>query len=179
MDHKKILYSHKNQEYFSTIREDIIALVPYGKHKVLEFGCGNGDTLLRLKKLGKAKEIVGVDIYPGSVFLDNFIEGDIETLVLPYPQGYFDIIICADILEHLIDPWESLKNMRNFLNANGTIIISVPNIREIKTMFTIFFRGDFKYQDKGILDKTHLRFFCKKNIIDMVQNTDLKIVKIE
>jgi hypothetical protein len=81
-------------------------------------------------------------------------------------------------LEHLIDPWDTLEKTTSFLRKEGLLIISIPNIREIKTMFNIFFKGDFRYQDKGILDKTHLRFFCKKNIIELVEGAHVKILEI-
>jgi ubiquinone/menaquinone biosynthesis C-methylase UbiE len=77
MDLKKKYYSTKNYDYFTLPREDIIQCVPYGKNTVLEIGCGNGATLFELRKTGRAREIVGVDISSKSLPLDNFISGDI------------------------------------------------------------------------------------------------------
>ena len=71
-----------------------------------------------------------------------------------------------------------LRKIRKFLKPNGILLASIPNIREIKTLIDIVIKGDFKYVDSGILDKTHLRFFCKKNIIELFESTGYKIEKI-
>lgn len=177
------LYIEKDESYFANTRFDIIDLVPYNKNnKVLEIGCGKGATLLELKRSGKAKYIVGVDIVDlyQEKFLDKFICCNIENEIykLPFSENFFDVIICADVLEHLIDPWKVVKGLKKYLKSGGYLIASIPNIREIKTMLSIFFKGDFGYQKEGILDKTHLRFFCKKNIIELFQNAGFNIEKI-
>jgi 2-polyprenyl-3-methyl-5-hydroxy-6-metoxy-1,4-benzoquinol methylase len=114
----------------------------------------------------------------GSEWLPNFIIGNIETMVLPFENSQFDVIICGDVLEHLVNPYKTLKLLKTYLKPNGVIIASIPNIREFKTMKKIFFQGDFRYEDSGILDRTHLRFFCKKNIIELFEEQDFNIVDI-
>lgn len=175
------LYSEKGQEYFSKTRENIVALLPDGPNKILEIGCGFGNTLVEAKRRGKAIEIVGTDIndLQVSTDLDAFIVGNIETVSLPYPAEYFDAIILADVLEHLQDPWHALKNVSNYLKKGGICIISIPNIRELRTIGRILLKGRFEYRDCGILDKTHLRFFCKKDIVQLVHDEGLKIDKID
>jgi len=64
------------------------------------------------------------------------------------------------------------------LKTDGFIIASLPNIREFKTLYNIVIRGDFKYENAGVLDKTHLRFFCKKNIISLFSLTGYEIISI-
>lgn len=159
-------YKEKNKEYFSGIRWDIINLIPPLKNaKVLEIGAGEGNTLIKLKELGLANEIVGVDIIQLTdsnqthPLMDKFIIGDIEKINLEFPSEYFDIIICADILEHLYDPWKTVNKLAFYLKKYGFFISSLPNI--------IIVEKDFKYEETGILDKTHLRFFCKRNIINL------------
>jgi hypothetical protein len=56
--------------------------------------------------------------------------------------------------------------------------LSIPNFREIKTLYQVVLRGDFAYTEEGILDSTHLRFFCKKNIVDLIEQTNLHLCKI-
>ncbi|WP_353684451.1 methyltransferase domain-containing protein [Thermodesulfovibrio sp. 3907-1M] len=183
MDRKKInLYTEKQKDYYTNIRYDIIELIPRNpNNKILEIGCGYGATLVELKKLKKADYVVGIDIVDmgQKQNLDDFICCDIEEPEnLPFPTNFFDIIICADVLEHLIDPWSTLKKLKKYLKSGGYIISSIPNIREIRTMFTIFLKGDFRYVERGILDKTHLRFFCKKNIINLFNETGFKIERV-
>jgi 2-polyprenyl-3-methyl-5-hydroxy-6-metoxy-1,4-benzoquinol methylase len=169
------MYSDKKDDYYELVREDIIALVPGSQNRILEIGCGRGNTLLRLKQLDKATEIVGVDIKKYETGLDKFICGDIEQLELSYPENHFDVIIAADVLEHLIDPWSALKKLTSHLKPGGTFIASIPNVRELKTLYNIMIKGTFEYAEFGILDRTHLRFFCKRNIIDLINDAGLKI----
>ena len=179
---KADLYEMKDYSYFQNVRHDIIKLVADGKNKVLEIGCGNGITLVSLKKLGKADFIAGVDIVDlgQKEILDKFVLGDIEKIEkLPFEEKFFDVIICADVLEHLVDPWKVVKNLKKFLKEDGVFIASIPNIRHYKVLFEVFVKGSFKYVDAGILDKTHLRFFCKKNMIEMFEEAGLKIEEIK
>jgi 2-polyprenyl-3-methyl-5-hydroxy-6-metoxy-1,4-benzoquinol methylase len=181
----KEIYATKPIGYFSFFRYDIIKLINCNNCNILEIGCGQGNTLIELKKQGKAKFIAGIDIVDlnQSIKLDKFILADIESEDnIDLPENYFDIIICADVLEHLKDPWNVLEKIKRFLKPNGTIIASIPNIREISALanmlINILIRGDFRYVDAGILDKTHLRFFCKKNIIELFEKTGYKVEKI-
>ena len=177
------LYTEKEKSYFTNIRYDIKKLIPENKsNKILEIGCGNGSTLLELKNSNKARYIVGIDIVNlnQEEQLDKFICCNIEEQVnnLPFSKDFFDVIICADVLEHLVDPWKVLQELKMYLNPDGLLIASIPNIRELKTMVTIFLKGDFRYEDTGILDKTHLRFFCKKNVITLFECVGFDIKKI-
>lgn len=175
----KDLYKEKKEDYYSGVRSDIINLIEGNGLRILEIGCAKGKTLLKLKEIGKAKEVVGVDInrFLEDKNLDNFIQGDIENIELSY-KDYFDVIICADVLEHLIDPWKTLKKLKEYLIPGGRVITSIPNFRYFENMYNIFLKGDFKYVDAGILDKTHLRFFCKKNIISLFESAGFKVEKI-
>jgi 2-polyprenyl-3-methyl-5-hydroxy-6-metoxy-1,4-benzoquinol methylase len=181
----KEIYATKPTNYFSIFRYDIIKLINCNNCNILEIGCGHGNTLIELKKQGKAKFIAGIDIVDlnQSTKLDKFILADIECKEnIDLPENYFDVIICADVLEHLKDPWNVLEKIKKFLKPHGIVIASIPNIREISTfasiLINILIRGDFRYVDAGILDKTHLRFFCKKNIIELFEKTGYKVEKI-
>ncbi len=180
MQKKYYFYKNKEREYFNSLRIEIIDLFPEGKNKVLEIGCANGLTLLKLKELNKAEEIVGIDIVkPARNYLDAFIHGDIEEINLPYEKEYFDVIICADVLEHLINPWGTLNKLLYYLKGNGYIIASIPTIRNIAILTKIFLFGNFEYTSYGILDQSHLRFFCKKNILELFQNSRLTIEEVK
>lgn len=115
---KQRIYDAKKREYFQGSRPDVVALIPDGQNKILELGCGEGKTLLGAKQQGKASEVVGIDIInAGSshAALDNYIQGDIDALSIPYPEEYFDVLICADVLEHLVDPWQALYRISKLL----------------------------------------------------------------
>lgn len=176
----------ENYSYKLSPRKELLDLIPFNLRNsdILEIGAGAGDTLLYAKEHGYAKNIYGVELcsIPNSAqhsdLFSSFIIGNIETLNLPFENEMFDVIICGDVLEHLVDPYTTLENLKKYLKPNGVIIASIPNIREWKTMKKIFFQGDFHYQDSGILDRTHLRFFTKKNIIELFENQGFNILKI-
>lgn len=176
---KQDLYHSKNLQYFQGTRNDVVALLPPGPNKVLELGCGVGRTLLNARERGKASEIVGIDIIqlgPEQEKLDNYIQADIDNLELPYPAGYFDTIICADVLEHLVDPWKAISELLPFLRSGGTIVASLPNARDYLLFIAVFIKGDFRYNNEGLFDRGHLRFFCRKNMRSLFEQNGLQDV---
>ena len=105
--------------------------------------------------------------------------------LLFYLIGIITFIILWIILSFSIGnivipyPWEILKNFTSFLMDNGIVIASIPNIRHYTTIFNIVFNGYWPYRDRGIHDKTHLRFFTFRNIKEIFQNAGLKIVRVK
>jgi len=176
----------KTYIYKQEPRKELLELIPSINRggDILEIGAGAGDTLLYAKENGFANNIYGVELckiensnQDNKIFSD-FIIGNIETIDLPFEDSQFDVILCGDVLEHLINPYKTLESLKKYLKPNGVIIASIPNIREFKTMKKIFFQGDFRYEDSGILDRTHLRFFCKKNIIELFEEQNFNIIDI-
>lgn len=178
-------YSEKQRAYFKIDRHDLLDLVPADPPgSVLEIGAGEGLTLIALKQLGRARQVVGVELnsLPGGSQdhndIDRFIVADIEQQTLDLPRESFDVIICGDVLEHLRDPWRTLEYLTGFLRAGGTFVISLPNIRHWRALARIIL-GDFRYAPSGVLDRTHLRFFARKNMVDLVLSAKLSIRTIE
>ncbi len=174
-------YSTKKEDYFKNIRRDLISFIDGKKDcKVLEVGAATGATLAYLKKEGIATEVVGVDVVGGSKnpAIDNFIVGQIEQVDLSQYSNYFDVIILADVLEHLSDPLEVLKGLKTYLKSDGEFLISMPNIRNAKSLYKIVVKGSFAYEERGVFDATHLRFFCKKDIVKLIADADLRVEQI-
>lgn len=177
-------YTAKESTYFSNIRMDIISLIPLNPaQKILEIGAGAGNTLLFIKESNLAKEVMGIELMEiansnqNNPLIDKFQIANIEHENIQAPDEYFDIIICADVLEHLVDPWSIIDKVSRCLKKDGLLIVSIPNIREWKTLGKVIFQGDFSYQSSGgIMDKTHLRFFCKKNIYQMLNTPVLSTI---
>ena len=164
------------------VRSDFLSLIPKDAKRILDIGCEKGIFGKQLKQSNAGLEIVGVEkdkaAYDIAVKnLDNVIFGDIEEITLPFEKHHFDCIIAGDVLEHLIDPWGTLKNLRSFLKEGGFFISSVPNIRHYKVLMRLF-RGRWDYADQGILDKTHLRFFALDNVKEMFRGAGLEIEDI-
>jgi 2-polyprenyl-3-methyl-5-hydroxy-6-metoxy-1,4-benzoquinol methylase len=178
------LYKYKNQTYFSYIRWEIISLIPTGDHKILEVGSGAGCSLRKLKALGKASEIVGIELNKkatadSSDHLDGLFIGNVETMDLPYSDKYFDYILFADVLEHLINPSDVLRKCKNLLSDDGYIIATVPNIKHYSVLLGLILFDEFKYTDRGgLLDTSHLRFFTKKGIKRMFRDEQLEVTEL-
>ena len=181
-DYKSGFYTEKKEAYFQGSRPDVVALIPSANNRIIELGCGAGMTLMAAKQAGKASEIVGIDIIerlPQHDLLTSYHQGDIDALLLDMEQGSFDVALCADVLEHLVDPWTALKKLAVLLKPGGTLIVSLPNSRDYMLALKIIIAGDFQYQSEGLLDKGHLRFFCKKNMAHLLQQSGFQVVKFD
>ena len=76
------------------------------------------------------------------------------------------MIILADVLEHLVDPWAALRFLHSHTAKGCRLALSVPNVRHYKVSMPLLFRGEFGYEDYGIMDRTHLHFFTRGSLID-------------
>ena len=91
--------------------------------------------------------------------LDHVIVGDVEQIdTLPLPERFFDCVTCGDVLEHLKDPERFLSRLRKHLAPGAHLIANVPNIAHWSVIVGLL-KGEFRYEDKGLLDRTHLHFF--------------------
>jgi len=178
-------YLQKDTEYFRNTRTDLISLIPNNpKNRILEIGAGGGYTLIEIKKRNLAVELVGVELiksdnaHQEDPLIDKFIICNVETEKIDLPTSYFDVILLGDVLEHLLDPWSFLHKISAHLKPNGLFIASVPNIRHYSAINNIIFKGDFQYQNQGLFDRTHYRFFCKKNIRAMFNTSAFTCEKI-
>jgi 2-polyprenyl-3-methyl-5-hydroxy-6-metoxy-1,4-benzoquinol methylase len=180
-------YDKKSTDYFSFIRLDLINLIDRNSSnlKVLEIGAAYGETLHYLKQEGVASEVVGVDLFEdvknkqNYKKLDKFIFGNIEEIELNEYETYFDLILLPDVLEHLIEPKKVLDKLKKYLTQEGKIILSMPNIRHYSAMNKIFLKGDFKYEESGLFDYTHMRFYCRKNIKELIEACGYAVLKEE
>ena len=157
-------------QYFRNVRDDIVSLVPGDANDILEIGCAAGMTGNKLKQK-PGVYVAGVELdrraaVEAKKVLDDVIEGNIETLELPFGEKRFDCILFADVLEHLVDPLEVLKKTRKFLKTDGSVIASIPNVQYLGLVSQLV-EGNWTYQDEGILDRTHLRFFTYHEIIKL------------
>jgi len=171
----------RDKDYFSQERRDIEALIPEEAMRILDVGCGEGILGKRLLDKG-AKEMVGIEINDdvcerAKDNLTRIICGDIESLEFPFDEGFFDCIVFADILEHLKDPFSTLKRLKKYLADSGLVVASIPNVRYYGVI-NMLIEGHWKYEDYGILDRTHLRFFTKKEMEKLFADAGFEITGI-
>jgi 2-polyprenyl-3-methyl-5-hydroxy-6-metoxy-1,4-benzoquinol methylase len=181
----KDLYIDKDQKYYSLIRKDIVDQIEGKNLNILEVGAAKCDTLVYLKEAKIANFVMGVDIMKFSnsnqenPIIDKLIIDQIENINFDQFESTFDYIILGDVLEHLYDPWQILNVLKNTLKPKGKIIISLPNIRFLQSFYRIIIKGTFKYDESGLFDKTHIRFFCKSDLKKMVNEAGFSIKKID
>ena len=162
-------------------RDEFLSLVPIGTKKVLDVGCGIGDLGVKLK--ANDMEVVGVENNEycynlSKEKLNKTFLADIEKFQLPYSSKYFDCILYADILEHLLNPLSLLCKHKEYLNDTGFVVASIPNIRYYKVISRLVVGGTWDYMDIGILDRTHVRFFTLINIQELFMKAGFEVVEI-
>ena len=146
--------------------------------RILDVGTASG----YLGKIwrGRGHYVAGVEYDAAAAekareYYDAFQIADVETFAFPY-RGEFDYIVFADVLEHLRDPAAVLRRCIPALKESGKIIISVPNIANWVIRLSLLF-GRFNYMDKGILDRTHMRFFTLRSLERMMAEASCDILE--
>jgi SAM-dependent methyltransferase len=152
--------------YYLHARPEILERIPTGAGDILELGCAAG-VLGYAVKSRQACRYVGVELDPFAAriaanALDQVEVFNLDAAELPFGPGTFDCVVCADVLEHLKDPWGVLGQLFALLRPGGRIVVSIPNIRNLGVVAQQL-AGDWVYQDAGILDRTHLRFFTRRS----------------
>ncbi len=176
-------YDKKKSSYYDVYRQDILSLLPRHVEKVLEVGCGNGNTLAYLKANNYCDWICGIELFPESAAIaqgkvDLLFQGNIEDFDIPLEPNSIDLILCLDVLEHLVNPAAVVKKLHQYLTKDGIIIASIPNVRHSSVLLPLLFQNKWEYQDAGVLDRTHLRFFVEKTAIDLMTCSGLKLIKV-
>ncbi|MBI5069720.1 MAG: class I SAM-dependent methyltransferase [Deltaproteobacteria bacterium] len=162
--------------YYQQTRPELVKLIEPRGLRILEVGCAQGAMGGALRAAGAA-QVVGVDIHEPSLEvarqrLSAAHRVDLNALEpLPYPEGHFDLITFADVLEHLVDPAAVLRHLSRWLRPDGRILISIPNIRHESVVLPLLVEGRWDYADYGILDRTHLRFFTRDGVVKLLADS--------
>jgi 2-polyprenyl-3-methyl-5-hydroxy-6-metoxy-1,4-benzoquinol methylase len=138
----------------------ICGLCPSGVD-VLDVGCASGYLGLKLSERGC--RVWGVDL--------NAAEQ------LPFGPRQFEVVIAADVLEHLADPEQALRMLVNALTPDGTLIVSLPNVANFSIRLPLLF-GRFNYTETGILDRTHWHLYTFRSALQLLEDAGLHIIKI-
>lgn len=176
-------YEAKQADYFGHPRVEIEPLLAPSADRVLEIGCGAGATLRWLKSNGRAREVFGIELFHAAGVLarehaDEVVIGDAEGLIDDVFSGrQFDLILCLDVLEHMVDPWSFVARLHRLLAPSGRVIFSLPNVRSLSVVLPLIFLGRWRYRDEGILDRTHLRFFTRESAFALATTSELKVQK--
>lgn len=184
MEHEKSQQLKSTIGYYGTHRSEMVNYVPADAKKVLEVGCGEGNFCRQL--LTPDREVWGLELNAeaavrASKVCHKVLVGSFEELVDELPREYFDCIVFNDVLEHLYDPWTTVRQVKHLLSNTGVLVTSIPNFRYISNLITeILFHKEFEYKPEGgILDDTHIRFFTSKSMLRMFRNEGYQVLKHE
>jgi len=174
-----------NDNYYGFARAEMLDFLPKNAKKILDIGCGNGNFGKVAKEQLTKTEVYGIEPIEkaekkAKEILDKTFCGLFnEELVHKHFQNTrFDAIFFNDVLEHIAEPWDTLKLASSILSKDGYIIASIPNILYYYEFIDMLKSKDWKYKDGGIFDITHLRFFTKKSIKRLFEETGFEIVQM-
>lgn len=173
------------QDYYHYERPELVVQVPQGAARVLDVGCGAGAMAAAIRRDRGATEVWGMEVVPevaaeaeANPALDKVLTGDAGQLVEQLPKAYFDCIVAGDVLEHLVDPWVVLARLRESLAPGGVFVCSIPNIRNFSFILKLLFGKRFEYKDSGVMDRTHLRFFARKDVQLLFEGAGFRSISI-
>ena len=176
-----VCYSaEKSEGYYGNERADLVSALPRPIGRALDVGCGAGAVAKLLRAEG-AVHVVGVEVNEDVASsarraLDDLRLGAIEA-VLPSLDGPFDTICCYDVLEHLVDPGMVLSELRARAAPGAHLQISVPNARHFSLLTDLIFRGTFGYTGWGHRDSTHLRWFTRRDIVELAERCGWRVIQ--
>lgn len=180
--------SRHNYEYEVDLDGDsapsrVIRMVGNDKD-VLEIGAGPGSITRHLKTTGNCK-VVALEIDKDAIkrleqYCEKVYQADLNDPVWPslLEGKKFDVVVAADVLEHVYDPWWTLKAMKELLKEGGDIVLSLPHVGH-SAVVACLLDEDFEYRDWGLLDRTHIRFFGLKNIQALINTAGLNIKEVQ
>lgn len=163
----------KRFQGYSGARPDVVSLFPANVSRVLDVGCGAGMTGALIKARWPHAILYGLepDVSMARLAACNYdvmLQLPVDAKETEHRLAEcepFDVIVCADVLEHLVQPHETLRMLAGLLTSGGTLITSIPNVRHVSTFIDLGMRGTWPARDRGIHDRTHLRFYARRDIL--------------
>ena len=162
---------------------DLLRLIPLTTRRVVEVGCSSGALAREYKKLNVGCHYLGIDIDPtyaklAERYCDEVLVLDIEQITESYLAEHLaaDCWIFGDSIEHLMDPWRLLQTIRSHIPPDGCIVTCIPNMQHWSIQAKLN-DGRLRYEDSGLLDRTHLRWFTRTTMVEMFHMARFKIVE--
>jgi 2-polyprenyl-3-methyl-5-hydroxy-6-metoxy-1,4-benzoquinol methylase len=167
--------------YYANARPDIVETLPRPLGSVLDVGCGAGGVGPGLRGAG-ADRLTGIEMEQEAAeqaraVFDEVHVGTVEE-VLPALAGPFDTVLCLDVLEHMVDPETVLRSLHGVTRPGGWLQVSVPNARHYSLMRDLIFRGTFGYTEWGHRDSTHLRWFTRRDMVELLEATGYRVEQV-
>lgn len=150
-------------DYYRHTRPELKSFLPEHYSHVLEVGCAAGSFFANYRV---GTEVVGVEPSPTAAkqaagILTRVATGTYEQVASSLPDHYFDLLVINDVIEHMPDDAGFLRAVQAKLVPDAHIMGSIPNMRHWPVLRDLVMRKEWKYQDEGVLDRTHLRFYTE------------------
>jgi SAM-dependent methyltransferase len=163
--------------YADVLNPDLLERIPLDARVVLDVGCGTGALGAEYKRRNPACRFLGIEADPDAARiaakrLDQVVTGDVEADPMPFEGLRIDCLIYGDVLEHLRDPWTLLRLQARSLSPRGLVLICMPNA-EHWSFAERLLRGSFDYEDQGLFDRTHLRWFTQSTTLRALADAGL------
>jgi 2-polyprenyl-3-methyl-5-hydroxy-6-metoxy-1,4-benzoquinol methylase len=176
------LVRDRGEDYGRLLHEEKIGLIRAPLGRVLDVGCAEGANADVLRAHG-ATHLAGIELDEAFAArarerYDEVIQGRVPD-DLSWPEASFDTVLCYDILEHLYDPWSVTEQLARLLKPGGQMHVSLPNARSKELWLPLLREGRFRYRPEGIMDVTHLRFFGRKDAIELVEAAGLNVLSVD
>lgn len=165
----------------NTSHNQVMSLVPRGS-TVLDVGCATGYLAEALVARGCVVSGIEYDAEAAEKarpHLDHLVVGDLVTMDLAREFGdrRYDVIVCADILEHLPDPVDALRRLVTLLRPGGSVVISIPNVAHGSLRLALL-QGRWRYTETGLLDRTHIRFVTRTTLLELLAEAGVVAVEV-
>jgi len=157
--------------YFRHVRRDIEPLLPKSALRILDVGAGVGATSAWLKSRYPGCTTIALE---GNSAIEQELAKNVDEAFILDLNGRLpdinapDLVLCLDVLEHLLHPLDVLRRVTSNMPDNGTVIVSLPNVAHASVSLPLLLQARFRYQDSGILDRTHLRFFDRTSALELM-----------
>lgn len=170
-------------DYYHRYNPDLLSLIPPDAGLVLELGCAAGVLGEQYKRINPHGRYLGLErradiAAEAARRLDRVHVADgeqVQAADLGLSEGSVDCLVYGDVLEHFVEPWLTLRRQAAWLKEGGLVLACIPNVQHWSVLLNLF-RGRWDYQDEGLLDHTHLRFFTQKGIETLFEQAGLKIL---
>jgi len=155
--------------------EDLLALIPPNARHVVDVGCMHGALVRAYRQRRPDANTTGIDVNPAyadaaAAWCTRTLAANIEALDDAQFAELFpsDCWVFGDCLEHLVDPWRVLRRVRGSIDSDGCLLVCLPNAQHWSVQWRLA-TGQFRYEDSGLMDRTHLRWFTRITMLEMFQ----------
>jgi 2-polyprenyl-3-methyl-5-hydroxy-6-metoxy-1,4-benzoquinol methylase len=176
------LVRERGEDYGRLIHEHKLGLIREPLGRVLDVGCAEGAGIDVLRRRG-ATHVAGIELDESFAAearkrYDEVVCGAVPD-DLSWADESFDTVLCYDILEHLYDPWDTARRLAALLKPGGQLHLSLPNARSKALWLPLLVHGRFRYEPEGVMDVTHVRFFGRRDAVELLEAAGLEVLSVD